>query len=151
MLTQERLLEVLRYSKSTGLFTWRTSNRKGELAGTTTSNGYIRIGIEGKQYKAHRLAFLYVTGKWPEHEVDHINGVKSDNRWTNLRDVSVSTNQHNRTEPNTGRELPLGVTKHKCGRFQAQIFVGGKYNYLGLFSTPEEASAAYVKAKGELA
>lgn len=154
-LTHERLLEVLRYNKSTGLFTWRANlsrNRKGERAGTITSNGYVRIGIDGMQYGAHRLAILYVTGQWPECEVDHKNGVKTDNRWRNLRDVSTSVNQHNRVQPNRGRTLPLGVTLHKAtGKFQAAMFADKKYNYLGLHDTPEKASRAYRRAKRELA
>lgn len=154
-LTHERLLEVLRYNKSTGLFTWRANlsrKRKGECAGTITSNGYVRIGIDGMQYGAHRLAVFYVTGRWPACEVDHRNGRKTDNRWRNLRDVSVSTNQHNRTRPNAGRALPLGVTLHKqTGKFQAAMFADKKYRYLGLHDTPEKASRAYRRAKRGLA
>ena len=154
MITHERLREVLRYSKTTGRFTWLLNlNRKnaGATAGTITSNGYVRIGIDGMQYGAHRLAVLYVTGRWPKGEVDHRNGCKTDNRWRNLRDVSVSKNQHNRTQPNRGRALPLGVTLHKqTGKFQAALFVNGEYRYLGLHVTPEKASRAYRKAKKEL-
>lgn len=148
MLTQERLQQLLRYSRRTGLFHWRAT---GARAGTITSNGYVRIGVDGKQYGAHRLAILYVTGSWPACEVDHRNGVKTDNRWRNLRDVSVSRNQHNRTQPNKGRALPLGVTQHSGGRFQAALFAAGKYRYLGLHDTPEQASRAYRRAKKELA
>lgn len=154
MITYERLREVLRYSKTTGRFTWRVDiNHKtaGNAAGTIASTGYVYIGIDGKKYGAHRLAVLYVTGRWPEREVDHRNGCKTDNRWRNLRDVSVSKNQHNRTQPNRGRALPLGVTLHKqTGKFQAALFANGKYRYLGLHATPEKASRAYRRAKKEL-
>lgn len=144
MLTQERLKEVLRYNRRTGLFHWRAT---GKRAGTIVNNGYVRIGIDGGQYAAHRLAFLYVTGEWPKGEVDHRYGIKTDNRWKELRDTTTSKNQHNRRLPNAGHTLPLGVTAHRCGKFQAYIQVNKKARYLGLHATPQLAEAAYLKAK----
>jgi hypothetical protein len=101
MLTHKRLCEVLVYEKSTGLFRWRMKASKktivGEVAGclTVEKSGYrrVRIRIDGRLYKAHRLAWFYETGRWPKHEIDHINGDAADNRFENLRDVPHRQNQ----------------------------------------------------------
>lgn len=98
MLTQARLKELLRYDPDTGNFTWlvrvggivTVGNRAG-----TAQKGYIRIGLASKGYQAHRLAYLYMTGAWPNAQIDHVNGVRSDNRWQNLREATHSENQCN--------------------------------------------------------
>lgn len=149
-ITQDRLKEVLRYDPETGLFTWLVATgrrmRVGSVAGTKSSEGYIRIAVDGKIYRAHRLAFLYMTGEWPHDQVDHCDTDRTNNRWLNLRPASNSQNAANkRATSSTGYK---GVYKNGIG-YAAQITVGGKNIYLGQFSTPEQASAAYVAAAND--
>lgn len=98
-LTAESLRELLHYDPQTGIFTWRVT--RGNLkacsrAGSMKEDGYIRVCIGERRYHAHRLAWLYVTGDWPVEEIDHINRNKADNRFTNLRPATRSTNEQNR-------------------------------------------------------
>ena len=99
-LTAEWLRAVLDYDPKTGLFHWRIDRggrkaRIGALAGSFDATGYIQIMIDGKNYKAHRLAWLYVTGNWPIGDIDHLNGERANNRWSNLREATKSINQQN--------------------------------------------------------
>lgn len=159
-LTQERLKSVLHYDQDTGLFTWSVDMKTGRGNGRihvkagskagTPDRGYIRIGVDGTRYWAHRLAFLWMTGSFPQLHVDHMDGNHSNNKWGNLRDVSPMVNMQNRHGP-TSRSAHglLGVAaNHK--RFMAQIVVDKKYVYLGTHDTPLQANAAYLKAKREL-
>lgn len=142
-LTQKRLKEIIRYSKSTGVFTWtktRQRARKGQVAGGLNWSGYVRISIDNQRYQAHRLAFLYVNGSFPAECTDHINGVKADNRWVNLRGVSHSENLKNTVKSKKNTSGSTGVTWNKRKRkWQAQIHVNGKNIYLGRFSNKKEA------------
>ena len=98
MLTQARLKELLDYDPSTGLFTWkvgRSGVRKGSSAGSLNNHGYMRISIDGKRYQSHIVAFLYMTGSFPHEEVDHMNNIRDDNRWENLREASKYQNAKN--------------------------------------------------------
>lgn len=99
-LTAERLRKLLHYDPETGEFTRLHDRGKRFKAGSVSgcldhSTGYWRVRIDDCLYHGHRLAFLYMTGEWPKHEVDHMNGRRSDNRWSNLRDVASSVNQQN--------------------------------------------------------
>ena len=153
-LTAERLREVLDYDQETGVFTWkiRTHSRvkAGDVAGALRPDGYIQISIDGCLHRAHRLAWLYVTGESPPSEIDHINCVKNDNRISNLRLATRSENLQNqlraKSNNNTGF---LGVSPN-LWKFKAEIQVDGKRRYIGTFPTPEEAHAAYLKAKRQL-
>ena len=78
-LSQEYIKSILIYNPETGLFTW--VHRNSKKVGRMTNSGYIQIGINCRLYMAHRLAYLYMIGKWPEYDIDHINMNKSDNRW----------------------------------------------------------------------
>lgn len=154
MITQERLKELLHYDPETGVFTWRirTSNRVkvGDVAGSAAAYGYLEIGIDGVTAKSHRLAFLYMTGEWPEHDVDHINGIRTDNRWANLRTATRSQNLQNlRAAKSNSKTGLLGVSPYN-GTFRASIKHNGKQITLGRFSCPHAAHAAYLKAKAEL-
>ncbi len=97
MLTQERLKEVLKYDPETGLFIWieksGTRCEIGAIAGYTNDSGYIVISVDGRKYRAHQLAWLYMTGEFPNSQIDHENRIRDDNRWFNLR-VANQTEQN---------------------------------------------------------
>jgi hypothetical protein len=153
-LTQERLQERLLYDENTGEFTWRTPLTKrmkvGQLAGAVKRGGYIRIGLDGKTYAAHRLAWLYKFGRHPGSDLDHINRVKTDNRIANLREVSRAQNNQNAGVTKSNSSGSKGVTRHKTGKWQAQIRAFGKNHYLGIFSDISDAHAAYCLAASRL-
>lgn len=149
-LTAERLKEVLRYDAETGHFyclIGRGSNAKIGMRAGSIYDGYIRIKIDKVLYRAHRLAWLYVTGKWPLYEVDHIDGIRSNNQWANLRDATKSQNLQNQKKACKSSQTGiLGVSKNGSG-FSAYIRVDGKQRYLGTFKTPEQAQEIYLKEK----
>lgn len=105
--------------------------------------------IDGAAYATHRLVWFYVHGKWPEHEIDHINGDRSDNRISNLRDVPAAINRQNlRTSHKDKIAGPLGAHFNKVSRkWKASICVNYRHTHLGTFATAEDAHAAYVAAK----
>ena len=150
-LSQERLRELLDYDLLSGVFKWKVSTARrikvGDVAGSPKRFGHLQIMVDGRFYKAHRLAWLYVHGRWPVEQIDHINGMPSDNRITNLREVTCAENQQNqRSKPNK----LLGVSWHtKSNKWQARILVHGVLKHLGVFVTPKEAHVAYVAAKHE--
>lgn len=149
-LTSERARELFHYAPETGMLVWKLARgtvRAGATAGCLRSDGYRRVHVDGHDYMTHRIAWLIVTGQSPKGEIDHINGVRSDNRLANLRDVSRSTNQQNRQRANGGNKLGLlGVYQRSNGKFLAEIRCG-KSIHLGTFDTAEAAHAAYVEAK----
>ena len=157
LLTAQRLREVLNYDQHTGAFTWTQATRvgkrlAGKLVGYRQRDGYWWIGVDGSDYAAHRLAWLYVTGAWPVDQIDHINTIRDDNRFCNLREATGSVNAQNQRKPNkNGKSGFLGVTWHKASkRWQAAIKVGAKTHHLGLFETPDHAYSAYLTAKRSL-
>lgn len=94
------LKEILNYNPETGIFTWKSRRpriRVGQIAGSKNNERYVNIKIDGILYKAHRLAWLYMTGEWPKDQIDHINGIRDDNRFCNLREVTNASNQWNKT------------------------------------------------------
>lgn len=149
-LTAEAVRSVLNYEPSTGIFTWRVragTRMPGTIAGSPDDLGYIKIAIRKKDYRAHRLAWLYVYGEWPADMVDHIDGNPANNAIANLRDVDTTVNQQNlRKAKSTNKSGLIGVSrKAKCS--VARIKVDGKVLFLGAFKTDEEAHAAYLEAK----
>jgi len=146
-LTQELLKERLTYDPETGSLVWRTNWYKalaGAEAGRLMEDGYRRIGLYGGAYLAHRLIWLYVHGRWPEEEIDHINRQRDDNRLVNLREASRGENVRNQRRYNkTGY---AGTYKISKNRWVAQIKVAGKSLHLGTFDTPEAAHETYIKA-----
>lgn len=150
-LTAERLRELLHYDPDTGIFTNRAPRKKirvGEVAGTLDqSSGYVCLGVDRRRHYAHRLAFLYMTGAWPRDLVDHKNGNRADNRWANLRDAPRLINQQNMRRAVSGSASGLLGAHRKRGRWSSQIKVRGQIVKLGIFSTPQEAHAAYIAAK----
>lgn len=155
ILDAARLRAILHYDQSTGIFTWAIRRKGGRglgmEAGGRMSHGYRSIGIDGREYTAHRLAWLYTHGEWPLAYIDHINGNRSDNRIANLRDVSQVVNMQNVYEPKSNNKSGYrGVSWHaQRGKYTARIKVDGKYKHLGLFDTPEKAAAAYMESKRE--
>jgi len=153
MITLLRLQELLGYDPVTGIFTWRRTRRRGSGAAgcLCKTHGYVNIGIDGRVYRAHRLAWLYVTGEWPKAHIDHINCLRHDNRWANLREATISQNKANNPGYSTKKtNLPKGVTLHGKARYRARIRCEGALYDLGCFLTPEEANAAYAKAAQRL-
>lgn len=90
------VIDVLNYDPETGIFRWTATHNQGRTAGCVNGSGYIIIKFEYRRYRAHRLAYFFMTGEWPEHYIDHINGEKTDNRWINLRPATNQQNQMNR-------------------------------------------------------
>ena len=154
-LTQARLKELLIYSRSTGLFTWRVNHGKkikaGQVAGAPQGMGYIQVQVDGYNYLAHRLAYLYVRGRFPVNQIDQRDGQRDgqrdENCWANLRVSTVAQNAQNIRQA-TKRSLVglLGVSRNGK-RWKSNIRVDKKLVHLGTFDTPELAHAAYVEAK----
>lgn len=155
MLTADRLREVLDYDPATGVFTWREKSapdsriRPGTVAGYV-QHGYRLINVDNRQYRAHRMAWLYVHGEWPTDDIDHINGVRDDNRIANLREATRSENlQNQRRARRDNRSGFLGVSANGK-RWKAEIIEGVRRQHLGTFDTPGEAHEAYLAAKRRL-
>ena len=152
-LDAETMRHLLDYEPDTGIFYWRIqpsrSVKAGAVAGSVRSDDYIGIMVNGTRFMAHRLAWLHFHGVWPEHQIDHIDENKSNNRISNLRDVPQSMNQHNAIKPRKdGTSGYRGVSWDKGKtRWRAQIEVNGQKQYIGLFDTPKAAHAAYLAAK----
>lgn len=155
MITQQELYTHFSYNPLTGLFTRKVASRGhavGEIAGTPMLHGHILIGYKKQKHLAHRLAWYYVNGSWPQNQIDHINGDPSDNRIINLRESTQAENTQNRREASTrSKSGLLGV--HWCDRAKkwiAKIMLNKATKYLGSFDNKEEAFDAYLQAKRKL-
>lgn len=156
MITQDDLFKVLRYEPETGLFFWKLSRRRnvrkaGDVAGLPRKKGYSQIWIDNKPHACHRLAFLYMKGRWPL-VVDHIDGDKTNNRWENLRECSGSTlNNANMRRPSRNTSGIKGVSWSSAnGKWYASIMRNGRSYNLGYHDRIEDAAAAYQEAAGRL-
>lgn len=157
-LTAELARQILDYDPETGLMNWRVDMcraKAGTNAGSTDKYGYRIIGIMGKRYKLHSVAFFIMTGRWPV-EIDHEDRDRSNNKWTNLREANRNKNQGNVAKYLTNTSGFKGVYFHKANqKWVATITDAGKATYLGSFSKPEEAHEAYcvaaVRVFGEFA
>lgn len=154
-ITHKRLLQLLHYDRELGWFMRLTNDGgikapAGSIAGGLTSDGYLRIMLDGVSYKAHRIAWFWVTGEWPSGVIDHRDGDGLNNAWNNLRDVTQRVNIENQTRANK-RSIArlLGVSKNR-DRWSAKITTNGQRHHLGTFETPVLAHAAYIAAKREL-
>jgi HNH endonuclease/AP2 domain len=151
-ITSERLRSMFSYDPETGRFT-RIKARQGQaklgdIAGSTEWTGYRGIKIQGKRYREHHLAWLYVHGYMPTGEIDHINGKPDDNRIANLRECNSTQNKWNRrvqTRAVTGKK-GVGFDDRCVRKYYARIKLGDKYISLGHFLTAEDAAAAYETA-----
>ena len=153
-ITATQVRQTLIYDRESGVFTWRLSRpgvKKGDVAGTEHGRGYITVCVENRPFLAHRLAWFYVTGEWPPHQIDHKNTNKKDNRFSNLRAVTNQVNNQNLTRPRPNNKSGfLGVVSKPYGRFQARIKVDGVAVSLGTFGTAQEAHDCYVVGKRRL-
>lgn len=150
----EDILRMLRYDPATGLVTRPgkagRSVCSGELA---RKNGYLFMSVSGRRYAVHRLAWLCAHGSWPKGQIDHINGVRDDNRAANLRDVTASVNRENQRAARSDN-LSSGVLgvhwSEYHGKWKAHIRVAGKLMHLKYCATKDEAFAVYLQAKRAL-
>jgi hypothetical protein len=154
-LTFARLHQVLDYDPTSGHFTWKfrpdadeswNIRCAGKRAGTRIGlRGYYVIMVDGGRHYAHKLAWLYVHGKWPANQIDHINSVSDDNRIVNLRPATPSQNASNATKK-VGKSGIRGVRITRSGKWYARISHNGKSHYLGIFASKDEARSAYAQA-----
>ena len=138
-LTQEELKLWIDYNPETGVFERKKYASKKRPCGNLDKDGYLRISIKHKIYRAHHLAWLWVHGNFPNGVIDHINQIRNDNRISNLRETTQSINALN-------SDKKLGVYKHH-NKFRARVKIGNKQIHLGLFNSQEEARNAYLFAK----
>ena len=151
VITQERLKELLDYDPETGWFRWKVSRRgsvrAGKIAGCIARHGYWFIGIDGRSYLASRLAWLWMTGEFPERLIDHIDGDGTHNAWRNLRAATPSQNIANsRCRNAIGLKGVYHDSRGDSQRYYSKITVDWRSIHLGSFNTPEEAHNAYMEA-----
>lgn len=150
-LTQALLKEHLFYDPATGHFKWIKPRANRVKVGATAGyrkEGYIAIKLFHKRYYAHRLAFLYMEGRWPTCDLDHVDRDGENNRWENLREATRSENCRNKRVAN--RTGFMCVALHSSGNFSARVKVHGIRKYLGMFPTKEAAAEAVMAAKVDL-
>lgn len=151
----EKLSSAYTYRPDTGDFVWAINPGKlrhllGRIAGSCRGDGYRRMTVGGQEYMVHRLVWLVEHGVWPQNDIDHVNGVRSDNRVANLRDVPRFVNIQNRKRSDSDSKTGvLGVSPNGSG-FVARIKAGGRQLNLGTHRTVEDAHAAYLSAKREV-
>lgn len=154
MISCETVRKRFSYDPDTGVLQYLISPcsrvKVGDKAGSPDKHGYLTIRILDKSYKAHRIAWLHFYGAWPLKDLDHINGVKNDNRIVNLREVDMSTNLENQRRAHSKNILGLLGVSPKRKKYEARICIRGKVKRLGIFNTAEEAHEAYVTAKRKL-
>ena len=155
-ITQDELKQLMEYNPETGNLIWKVSRGKskvGKVAGRTTAEGYIQIGIYGNQYQAHRLVWLYVYGEFPEYAIDHIDGDKANNTISNLRICprNMKDNGQNRkTHKNNTSGYPGVHFVKQQQNYRASIMADGKKYILGRFNTAELAYEARLNAQKDL-
>ncbi|MDN7411671.1 HNH endonuclease [Burkholderia vietnamiensis] len=154
VLTQERLKKILSYDPRTGVFNYRIARsnvKAGDVAGSPNEDGYILISIDEKKYRAHRLAWLYMTGAWPERDIDHRNLIPGDNHWENLREATDQQNLQNQSIPRHNTSGLKGASwRADKQKWRSCICSNGQWQHLGYFDTKEEAHIAYCAAALEL-
>lgn len=150
-ITAERLREVLSYDPVTGIFHWLKSlsarAMAGAVAGSLKPSGYICINIDGNRHRAHRLAWIYMTGKAPAKMVDHRDNIRHHNWWSNLREADNQQNGANSRRKHFGTSGYKGVGWSKQRqKWMAKITVSRRQIHIGFYESKEEAAAAYARA-----
>jgi len=154
--TQEYLKSALDYNKDTGIFTWAKQHGKkikvGNVAGYTRPDKYISIRVDLKNYLAHRLAWFYIHGIWPEHQIDHIDSIRNHNWIDNLREATNQENTHNLKKAYCNNITGLLGVKFDRRRntYSSRIMKSGIEFYLGYFNTAEEAHERYLEEKRKI-
>lgn len=155
----EYLRERLDYDSETGEFTWKSSPRNGwngkpagwKTLDTRATGGYVMVKLDYVDYYAHRLAWKYITGKDPEHGIDHINGIRDDNRFCNLREATQSQNSMNAKIQSNNTSGVKGVSRVKrTGRWKAELDFKKKRYVIGTFETIDQAAKAVALKREEL-
>lgn len=150
-LTQEEAVKLFDYNPITGVVVRRVATERGDIYPHSSGHGYFRFGLKvagvWKSIYAHQIAWLILTGKW--EMVDHENGDGEDNRESNLRPANKSKNGHNRGEAVNNKSGQKGVY-FQSGKWVAEIWIEGKYHYLGRYTLFEEAQNAYRESSREL-
>ncbi|MCK4830546.1 HNH endonuclease [bacterium] len=151
MLIQERLKEMFNYNPETGLFMRLIGvkgGRKGAISGFLQTNGYLQVRIDGRAYLSHRLACLYMTGRWPKNQMDHINHIRTDNRWSNLREATQQENLKNKSMQKNNKSGVNGVHWRKSNnKWRSKIIVNRKELYLGEYDNFDDAAAVRKEAE----
>lgn len=154
MITQSRLKEVLLYNPTDGVFVWLESRgrvSKGSIAGAKHKEGYIRIRIDGVEYLAHRLAWLYMKGVLPDCLIDHKNGVRDDNRWCNIR---VATEQQNMHNASIGKRNSTGIKglclDKRIQKWYGQVMKNGKSHTTKYCTDRDEAVRLLTNLRNKL-
>jgi len=149
--TQKYLKELFIYNPDTGIFTRivdKGNEKIGSMAGYKNANGYVYISIDGKRYNASRLAFLYMEGYFPEHEVDHKNRIRNDNRWVNIRHVTKMCNSRNKSISKRNKSTITGVSwSENRGKWISSIKASKKGQFLGHFDNLKDAVQARWEAE----
>lgn len=152
----KEILELLSYDPETGILKWLKfrggpTAKSGSVAGYKRKDGYNQVRVKMKMFKTHRLIWFYVHGEWPSGEIDHINGIKDDNRLCNLREATRGQNVRNIGRRKSNTTGFIGVTKNtRGGKWSARISFNGNLYNIGSFETPELAHAAYCEKAKEL-
>lgn len=154
MITQDRLIELFLYDPLTGEFTRRKARGRepaGAVAGSFDAYGYQTIMIDGRNYRAHRLAWFYMKGVWPEHEIDHENRIRADNRWSNIRPATRKENSENCPLRRDSASGVRGVSwDRRKQRWRAYIRHNYEQHELGMHKTIEAAAEARLRAEKRL-
>ncbi len=146
-LTAARAREAWDYDEEMGRLIWK---KWGKVGGCLRSDGYRVIRIDEWNYQEHRVVWLWKTGAWPAACIDHIDGVRDNNRFANLRDTTLAVNAQNQRRASSASQTGFLGVKASGGKFQARIFSERKRLILGTFPRAEEAHAAYIEAKRRL-
>lgn len=153
-ISHSELLRILAYSPETGQFTWKIQAspkaKIGQIAGSVVALGYLSVKYRGIGYLAHRLAWFYVNGEWPQTDLDHHDLDKRNNKISNLREATVSQNAANRRLSSNNTTGFKGIRARANNRWRAAIEHHGKHISLGTYGSKEQAHAAYCAAAHRL-